>query len=78
MSKVCQVTKKDPMYGNTISHSNRKARRRFLPNLHWHRFWLATDKKFIRLLVSNKGLRTIDKQGIETVVNNLRANGENI
>ena len=78
MSRVCQVTKKDPMSGNTVSHSNRKARRRFLPNLHWHRFWLATEKRFIRLLVSNKGLRTIDKLGVEKIVGDLRANGENI
>jgi large subunit ribosomal protein L28 len=78
MSRVCQVTKKDPMYGNVISHSNRKSRRRFLPNLHWHRFWLAAEKKFVRLLVSNKGLRTIDKQGIEKIVGDLRANGEDI
>lgn len=76
MSRVCQVTKKDPMYGNNISHSNRKSRRRFLPNLHWHRFWLATEKRFVRLLVSTKGLRIIDKLGIEQVVSNLRANGE--
>ena len=75
MSKVCQVTQKSPMSGNTISHSNRKARRRFLPNLHWHRFWLAEENKFIRLLVSNDGLRTIDKLGIEQVVRDLRAKG---
>lgn len=66
------------MSGNSISHSNRKTRRRFLPNLHWHRFWLATEKRFIRLLVSTKGLRTIDKHGIEKIVGDLRANGENI
>jgi large subunit ribosomal protein L28 len=66
------------MYGHNISHSNIKTKRRFLPNLHWHRFWLTTEKKFVRLLVSNKGLHIIDKLGIEQVVNNLRADGENI
>ena len=66
------------MSGNNVSHSHRKTRRRFLPNLHWHRFWLATENKFVRLLVSNQGLRTIDKLGIEQVIVKLRANGESI
>lgn len=78
MSRVCQITKKNPVTGNNVSHSNRKTRRRFLPNLHWHKFWLAGEKKFVRLLVSNKGLRTIDKLGIDQVINDLKANGENI
>jgi len=78
MSKVCQITNKGPMSGNNVSHSHRKTRRRFLPNLHWHRFWLATENKFVRLLVSNQGLRTIDKLGIEQVIVKLRANGESI
>jgi large subunit ribosomal protein L28 len=76
MSLVCQITKKNPMYGNNVSHSNRKSRRRFLPNLHWHKFWVASEKKFVRLLVSNKGLRTIDKLGIDQVISDLRVKGE--
>ncbi len=68
MSRVCQVTGKRPMSGNKVSHSKRHTKRRFLPNLHWHRFWLPSEQRFVRLLVSSKGLRIIDKCGIETVV----------
>ncbi len=68
MSRVCQVTGKSPMSGNNVSHSKRRTRRRFLPNLHWHRFWVASEKRFVKLRVSSKGLRTIDKLGIETVL----------
>jgi large subunit ribosomal protein L28 len=68
MSRVCQVTGKRPMSGNNVSHSNRKTRRRFLPNLHWHRFWIPSQQRFVRLLVSNKGMRTIDKLGIEQIL----------
>ncbi|MGW8367597.1 MAG: 50S ribosomal protein L28 [Gammaproteobacteria bacterium] len=78
MSRVCQITGKRPISGNNVSHANNKTRRRFLPNLHTHRFWLETEKRFVRLRVSNKGLRIIDKRGIETVVADLRARGEKI
>ncbi|HET7570776.1 MAG TPA: 50S ribosomal protein L28 [Gammaproteobacteria bacterium] len=78
MSRVCQVTGKRPMSGNNVSHANNKTRRRFLPNLHAHRFWLESEKRFVRLRVSHKGLRTIDKLGIEQVVADLRARGEKI
>jgi large subunit ribosomal protein L28 len=78
MSRVCQITGKRPVSGNNVSHANNKTRRRFLPNLHTHRFWLETEKRFVRLRVSNKGLRIIDKRGIETVVADLRARGEKI
>jgi large subunit ribosomal protein L28 len=78
MSRVCQITGKRPISGNNVSHANNKTRRRFLPNLHTHRFWLETEKRFVRLRVSNKGLRIIDKCGIETVVADLRARGEKI
>lgn len=78
MSQVCQVTGKRPMAGNTISHSNRKTKRRFMPNLRWHRFWLAGEKRFVRLFISTKGLRTIDKLGIERVIANIKARGEKI
>lgn len=78
MSKVCQVTGKGPMVGNKVSHANNKTRRRFLPNLHTQRFWLETEKRFVRLRVSNKGLRIIDKLGIEQVIADLRAKGEHV
>lgn len=68
MSRVCQVTGKRPMSGNNVSHSNRKTRRRFLPNLQWHRFWVPSQNRFVKLLVSRKGIRTIDKKGIEAVL----------
>ncbi len=72
MPKVCQVTGTKVMMGNNVSHSNRKTRRRFLPNLHKHRFWVEAEQRFVRLLVSHKGMRTIDKLGIESVLANLR------
>ena len=78
MSRVCQVTGKKPTYGNTVSHANNKKRRRFLPNLHTHRFWLEGEKRFVTLRVSTHGLRTIDKLGLEQVLENLRAAGEQI
>ena len=78
MSRVCQVTGKRPSYGNTVSHANNKKRRRFLPNLHTHRFWLEGEKRFVSLRVSTRGLRTIDKLGIEKVLNNLRAAGQRV
>ncbi len=78
MSRICQVTGKSPVTGNTVSHANNKKRRRFLPNLHSHRFWLEGEKRFVTLRVSTKGMRTIDKLGIEQVVADLRARGEKI
>jgi len=78
MSRVCQVTGKRPASGNTVSHANNKRRRRFLPNLHTHRFWLESEQRFVRLKVSTKGLRIIDKKGIDTVVADLRARGEKL
>jgi large subunit ribosomal protein L28 len=78
MSKVCQITGKRPMTGNNVSHAKNRTKRRFLPNLHKHRFWLESEKKFVSLQVSTKGMRIIDKKGIETVVNELRERGEKI
>ena len=75
MSKICQVTGVKPMSGNNVSHSKRRTRRRFLPNLHSHRFWVASESRFVKLVVSNRGLRTIDKLGIEQVLAKLRTNG---
>ncbi|HET7921829.1 MAG TPA: 50S ribosomal protein L28 [Gammaproteobacteria bacterium] len=78
MSRVCQVTGKGPATGNNVSHANNKTRRRFLPNLHTHRFWLETENRFVRLRVSSKAMRIIDKLGIEQVVSALRARGEKV
>ncbi len=78
MSKVCQITGKRPITGNNVSHSNRKTKRRFLPNLHTHRFWLARENRYVRLRVSTKGMRIIDKKGIDVVIDEMRARGERI
>ena len=75
MSRVCQVTGKRPMAGNNVSHANNKTRRRFLPNLQARRFWIESEKRWIRLRVSKQGLRLIDKNGIERVLADLRARG---
>jgi large subunit ribosomal protein L28 len=69
------VTGKSPVIGNNVSHANNRTRRRFLPNLHWHRFWVASENKFVRLRVSSKGIRVIDKKGIDSVLAEVRANG---
>ena len=78
MSRVCQVTGKRPMSGNNVSHAHNKTRRRFLPNVHSHRFWLEGEQRYVKLRVSTKGLRIIDKHGIEKVVADLRARGEKL
>ncbi|MAU90865.1 MAG: 50S ribosomal protein L28 [Pseudomonadales bacterium] len=78
MSRVCQVTGKRPMTGNNVSHANNKNRRRFLPNIHDHRFWLESEKRFIKLRVSAKGMRIIDKLGLEQVIADLRSRGERV
>lgn len=78
MSRVCQVTGKRPATGNNRSHALNATRRRFLPNLHTHRFWLESEQRYVTLRVSTKGLRIIDKKGIEAVVADLRAKGEKL
>jgi large subunit ribosomal protein L28 len=75
MSRVCQVTGKRPMSGNNVSHAHNKTRRRFLPNLHNHRFWVESEQRWVRLRVSSKGMRIIDKKGIETVLADMRRRG---
>ena len=75
MAKVCQVTGKKPVTGNNVSHAHNKTRRRFEPNLHHHRFWVESEKRFVRLRVSAKGMRIIDKKGIDTVLADIRKNG---
>ena len=76
MARVCQVTGKKPMVGNNVSHANNRTKRRFLPNLQYRRFWLEGEKRWVSLHVSNAGLRTIDKKGIEVVLAELRAKGK--
>ncbi|OUR86774.1 50S ribosomal protein L28 [Gammaproteobacteria bacterium 42_54_T18] len=78
MAKVCQVTGKRPVTGNNVSHAHNKTRRRFEPNLHHHRFWVESEKRFVRLRVSAKGMRIIDKLGIDKVLKDIRANGAKV
>ncbi len=78
MSKVCQVTGKRPQSGNNVSHAHNRTRRRFLPNLHFKRFWIESEKRYVRLRVSGKGLRIIDKHGIDKVLADLRAQGQRL
>lgn len=78
MSRVCQVTGKRPTTGNNVSHANNKTKRRFLPNLKRHRFWVEEENRFVSLRVSTKGMRIIDKLGIKAVLDKLRANGEKV
>ncbi|MFA5627581.1 MAG: 50S ribosomal protein L28 [Thiohalomonadaceae bacterium] len=78
MSRVCKVTGKRPMAGNNVSHANNKTRRRFLPNLQTHRFWVESENRYVRLRVSTKAMRTIDKNGIDAVLADLRAAGEKV
>tara|TARA_Y100000588_G_C13947566_1_gene792793 strand:+ start:305 stop:538 length:234 start_codon:yes stop_codon:yes gene_type:complete len=68
MSRVCQVTGKRPTTGNNVSHANNKTRRRFLPNLRKHRYWIEDENRFVTLKVSTKGMRIIDKLGVKTVL----------
>lgn len=78
MARVCQVTGKRPMTGNNVSHANNKTKRRFLPNIQKHRYWVEEEQKFLSLKVSAKGMRIIDKLGIKLVLDRLRARGEKI
>jgi large subunit ribosomal protein L28 len=78
MSRVCQVTGKGPVTGNNVSHANNRTKRRFLPNLQHHRFWVESENRFVRLRTSTKGMRIIDKRGIDVVLAEMRARGEKI
>ena len=78
MSRVCQVTGKRPMAGNNVSHAKNRTRRRFLPNLHFHRFWVASEDRWVKLRLTAKGLRIIDKKGIDAVLTDIRARGEKV
>jgi large subunit ribosomal protein L28 len=78
MARVCQVTGKRPVTGNNVSHAKNRTRRRFLPNLHHHRFWVESEKRFVSLRLSTKGMRIIDKKGIEHVLADMRTRGEKV
>jgi large subunit ribosomal protein L28 len=78
MSRVCQITGKRTTRGNNVSHAHNKTRRSFLPNLHYRKFWVETEKRWVRLRISCKGLRIIDKNGIDSVLSDLRSRGEKV
>jgi large subunit ribosomal protein L28 len=78
MSRVCELTGKRPTVGNRVSHANNRKRRRFLPNLHTQRFWLDGEKRWVTLRISTNGLRTIEKNGLDAVVADLRSKGMKI
>jgi len=78
MSRVCQVTGKRPLSGNNVSHAHNKTRRRFLPNLHTHRFWVEGENRHVKLRVSANGMRIIDKKGIDAVLADIRSRGEKV
>ena len=75
MSRVCMVTGKRPVTGHNVSHAQNKTKRRFSPNLHSHRFWVESEKRFVKLRVSTKGMRIIDKVGIDSVLTDIRNRG---
>ena len=78
MSKVCQVTGKKPMARNNVSKALNRTKRRFLPNLNQHKFWVESENKYVSLTVSAKGMRIIDKKGIDEVLKDIRSRGEKI
>ena len=78
MSRICQVTGKRPMTGNNVSHAQNKNKRRFMPNLRFHRFWVDSENRYVRLRVSSKGMKIIDKKGIDEVLKEIRAAGQKV
>ncbi len=78
MARVCMVTGKRPRVGNNVSHAQNKTKRRFLPNIQSHRFWVESEKRFVKLRVSTKGMRIIDKNGIDKVLSDVRGRGYKI
>ena len=78
MSQVCQVTGKRPVSGNNVSHANNRTKRRFSPNIHDHKFWVESENRFIKLRVSAKGMRIIDKKGIDLVIATMQAEGQQV
>jgi large subunit ribosomal protein L28 len=78
MARVCQVTGKRPVTGNNVSHAHNKTRRRFIPNLHSHRFWVESENRWVKLRLTAKGMRIIDKKGIDAVLAEMRKRGEKV
>ena len=78
MSKVCQVTGKMPQSGNNVSHANNRVKRKIFPNLHTHKFWVESENRFVTLKLSTKGMRIIDKKGIDEVLKDMRSRGEKV
>ncbi len=78
MSRVCQVTGKAPRVGNHVSHANNKTKRRYLPNLQYRRFWVESENRWVKMRLTNAGLRLIDKVGLDVVLADMRARGENV
>ncbi|PID45240.1 MAG: 50S ribosomal protein L28 [Proteobacteria bacterium] len=78
MAKVCQVTGKRPAVGNNVSHAKNRTRRRFLPNLHSHRFWVESENRWVKLRLTAKAIRIIDKVGIDAVLADMRKRGEKV
>jgi large subunit ribosomal protein L28 len=78
MARVCQVTGKAPRVGNHVSHANNKTKRRYLPNLQYRKFWVESESRWVKMRLTNAGLRLIDKKGIDEVLADMRARGENV
>ncbi len=78
MSRICQVTGRKPAFGNNVSHSHRKTRRRWNPNVQDKKFWVPSEKRWVKLTVSAKGIKTINKNGIESVLADMRRRGEKV
>ena len=78
MARVCQVTGKHPMVGHNVSHANNKTKRRYLPNLQYRKFWVESENRWVRMRLSNAGLRLIDKKGLDVVLAEMRGRGENV
>jgi large subunit ribosomal protein L28 len=78
MARECQVTGKRTTFGNNVSHAKNRTRRTFIPNLHYRKFWVETESRWVKLRVSTKGIRIIDKKGIDTVLTELRSRGEKV
>jgi len=78
MSRVCQVTGKKPIVGHHVSHANNKTKRRYLPNLQYRRIWVESENRYVKMRLTTAGLRLIDKKGIDVVLADMRARGENV
>lgn len=78
MSRVCQVTGKAPIVGNHVSHANNKTKRRYLPNLQYRKFWVESENRWVKMRLSNAGLRLIDKKGLDVILAEMRGRGEHI